>query len=117
MNAARRARIEFFATHAGWCTPPGRMMCAKSLADAEEWREQMELGPLSIEWVDEVDALYEGDSDPWIEERLADGRLVIVGCVVTMGEQIASLGGVVVSSVNDPYCRVIEAQLCSEVRA
>src|SRR6476646_8922589 len=43
MPKTRRARIEWFAATAGYCTPPGRLACAKSLADAEEYFEDNDL--------------------------------------------------------------------------
>jgi hypothetical protein len=126
MNAACRARIRFFADHAGYCTPPGRMVCAKSLADAETFREWAEArGTLSIEWVDD-DLEYLGD-DPSNLAKIADGTYVVLGCVVRYqrplgplagtAEAIESLWGIVVESLHDPYCRVIEAELCSELLA
>jgi len=126
MNAARRARILFFADHAGYATPPGRMVCAKALADAETFREWAEeRGILSVEWVEDEEE-YLGD-DPSDLAKLADGTWVNLGCIVRYqkpagpmagtAEVIESLWGIVVESANDPYCRVIEAELCAEVMA
>lgn len=125
MSASRRARIEFFADHGGYCTPPGRMVCAKSLADAETFKEwAQDNGSLSIKWMEDEEgaSYFEDETD---RARIEDGTYMVLGCVVTyrrpLGplagtvEDVSSLWGIMVSDVSDPYCRVVEAELVSEL--
>jgi hypothetical protein len=110
MNATRRARIRFFADHAGYCTPPGRMVGAKALADAEEWAEGL---GLEAEWEadDNVDVSW---ADAETLARLEDGTYDYLQCGVSFEGRTAGLGGIVVAWGN-PYCRVVEAELFSEI--
>lgn len=120
MNANRRRRIEFFAANGGYATPPGRLVCAKRLADAEEHREALEAeGRIAVRW--------EADEDPdfsWADAetltKLEDGTYEALACLVTIegdGEaRSAGLCGIVIAA-NDPYGRVVEAELTAELLA
>jgi hypothetical protein len=111
MNATRRARIEFFAAHAGYGTPPGRMMCAKSLADAEEWALA---NGVEAEW--EFDPYVDTSwADAETLAKLDDGTYEYLQCGVSFGERTAGLGGIVVDINDKTYPRVVEAELFSEL--
>ena len=121
MTPTLRAAIQFFAEHACYCTPPGRMACAKSLAIAEQrakemgltfvwepecepWDGEYPLAPTDLlEWV----ACYQrtevcAHSDSGMCDRPKCARM------------LASLGMVATTGYSDPYRRVIEAELASE---
>lgn len=127
MNAARRARINFFAANAGCATPPGRLVCAKALADAETFREWAEdHGTLTVEWVpDEDPDLSWADAETF--RKLEAGVYEVLGCIVTYQapapgplagtvELTESLWGIVVEP-GDNYQRVVEAELVLELTA
>lgn len=111
-RTARQARILFFAKHSGY-----GMVAAKSLADAEEWREAMEeAGRLTVTWEHDQDAdLSWADAETL--DNIARGIWHVSGCVVTLdGEHVASLWGIV-RGYGDPYMTVVEAELCSQAMA
>jgi len=51
----RQKQIQFFQEHAGYCTPPGRMACAKALADAETLADELDL---HVTWEYEQENFY-----------------------------------------------------------
>jgi hypothetical protein len=113
---AIRDAVRFFADHAGYATPPGRMACAASLAEAECRAERV---GLVYRW--------EEDQDPdwsWREEGVPDYPMLC--CLVfdprDLKHPLASLGGIDLGAEgtfnsHDPYRRVIEAELASEAFA
>jgi hypothetical protein len=110
MNASRRARIHFFADHAGHVTPPGRLLAAKSLADAEEWAQANDL---TATWeFDEYADLSWADEDTLAQ--LENGTYEVLSATVTTGDATFSLSGIM-TSFGDPYARVVEAELFSEL--
>lgn len=142
MATVDRSAFRFFFAHAGYSSPPGRAACALSLARAEALLERaVALEVASVEWVDD-DAPYDpGDVDSpedvarWFESGRWTGPF---GCVVAthaqpedFGERFRvwdpdrrrepiateSLWGIVVGSrgTDDPYCRVVAAELASEL--
>lgn len=103
--------IQFFREHAGYSTPPGRLMCAKALAEAEAFG--IELG-LEVKWIDDEDADLSW-ADKKTISKLEHGQL---GCFIAYieddsGKVIASLGGIV-CEWKDAYRRVVEAELYQE---
>jgi hypothetical protein len=106
-----RRAWNFHREHAGYCTPPGRAMCALGLARAE-------LAMRELDW--------EGrwDYDPDIvtttmddqRERIASGETVYLVAWIEneQGDWLASCGGIEVTSEDDPYMRVMYAELASE---
>jgi hypothetical protein len=120
MTPAMRKRIRFFADNAGYCTPPGRMVCAKHLADAEAFAE--EIG-LTCEWEYENEdwMSFAGDPEEEYRENFASGKWVCMYAVVRGDnrEVLASLGGIVIghSRADDNYRRVVEAELFQEAIA
>jgi len=93
---------------------------ALSLARSEELldRAQSE-GVATVEWLDD-DFPYEHGfySDDEIRAKFASNEWTgPYYCVVTAGDAVASLGGIVVGprNLNDPYCRVVEAELAAEI--
>lgn len=117
----RRAAFRFFLNHAGYSTPPGRAVCALELARAEQlFREAESLGVASVEWLyddmpyDPGDVCTEEEARERFESNEWTGPF---GCVVTCGDDVASLWGIVVGSrgTDDPYCRVVAAELASEL--
>jgi len=122
ISAALRQSFGFMLTHAGYCTPPGRAVCALDLARAELLLADAETeGAAAVEWV--------WDDEPWDEgmeisadeaaRRFESGEWTgPLGCVVRIGDDVAaSLWGIVVGSrgTDDPYCRVVAAELAREI--
>lgn len=119
MTPTMRAAIEFFAENAGYCTPPGRMACARDLARAES--EGSRRGWV-VEWSPDPDC----DRD-WVGDgfdcacersykravfRARDGWECFCESAVLWapGEVlIGSLGGI--CSADSSYRRVISAEL------
>ena len=104
-------RFRFFLEHAGYCTPPGRAVCAMALARAEE---RAETEGLSVTWED--------DDLPWDGDCPAPAILQYA-CVYEPCDDadppyrrsiLAGLGGIGLASWRDPYVRVVEAELFSE---
>ena len=96
----------FFMEHAGYATPPGRAVCAASLARAEE---HAEAAGLTFEW------LWDADADlSWMDEAEAAREHEVLGCIVRGpdGEHLASLWGIVDADAG--YRRVVEAELAAE---
>lgn len=100
----------FFYTHAGYSYDPkteseeqGRSRCAKQLAWAERYAQ---LNGWSYEWKD--------DDVPWD----ADGPepRYLLGCILrnASGTVLASLWHIGLNRLNDPYRRVVEAELALE---
>ncbi len=119
IGSERREAFRFFVEQAGYATPPGRAVCALELARAEALlREAVELGAASVEWVEDLEPL---DSDDTVTiAMLDDGSLVgPAGCIVQVGDAERSLWGIVLiapsASGDDPYMRVVEAELASEL--
>jgi hypothetical protein len=102
-----RRAWQFFMEYAGYATPPGRAVCAASLARSEEQAKAVEL---AFEWVtDECPDLS------WMDEAGAAKEHDVLGCVARGpgGEHLASLWGIV--DAGAIYRRVIEAELAAEV--
>ena len=112
MDSKMKERIRFFAANAGYSVPPGRMACAKSLAEAEALAE--EIG-LTVTW--ETDQYP--DLDFCIEKDRKDfeaGRFEILSAHIEGdgGEILASLGGIWIKPSDKSYRRVVEAELFQE---
>lgn len=106
-------RQRFFYEHAGWSVPPGKAACARALARAEKYAERH---GWRYEWCDDPDfEAYCACDDPACTAKTGPAY----GCVLTIdGEQHASLWGITFAKgkdfANDPYGRVIQAELASE---
>lgn len=107
-----RSAWRFFQQHAGYSVPPGRAMCALSLARAERAGKEAGLtfvwdhdGNDSSEWSD--------DPEPWLTWECL--------CYDANEDVVASLCGIDFgrdgTPWNDPYKRVVEAELASEALA
>ena len=112
MNARQR-RIVFFQEHGGYCTPPGRMVCAKSLADGEEAAESAG-AVYTWEYDDDADASFvetwpEKDQREWREK---EHECLWVALRGPDGELLSSLSGIF--DPDNDYRRVVEAELASE---
>lgn len=109
----RQRGIAWFAEHAGYAMPPGRMVCARELFDAEElanangWDVTLE-----TEWGPDL-----GDHAYWCErERKHAEHEHKVYAVVLRGENSETLA--CIGNVIDPdrdYLRVLRAELASEL--
>ena len=127
--AKLREAFQFFMDHAGYATPPGREACALSLARAESWAKAREdAGALQYliedEDMDPADSFTEPDdiafarAHPWLCLALQAKRAPCDRCGLGGGwETVASIGGVSVKSMNDPYIRVLKAELAHEAMA
>lgn len=104
-----RSDWQFFMNHAGYATPPGRVVCAALLARAEVRAQE---AGLTFEWVWDDDADLSLMTD---REREKDHE--VMGCVVHApeGQVLASLWGVTDPDRN--YIRVVEAELALEALA
>lgn len=115
-----RKAFQFFSEHAGGIVGE-RAKGAIALARAEQLLERaIGLGVASCEWVDDCEPYDPGDVDSpedvarWFESGAWTGPF---GCVLNVGDAGASLWGIVVGSrgTDDPYCRVVAAELACEV--
>ena len=118
MNKSMKEAIKFFAANAGYAEPPGRLACAKSLAEAEV--KAQEYG-LQVNWEDD----YDSDTSWMDAEQLKDfeaGDLVPF-CLrifnADNSEVLAALGGIFlyVHKDNDDTKRVYEAECFQEAVA
>jgi hypothetical protein len=115
-----RRAWNFHREHGGYCTPPGRAMCA--LISARDELRGKEEG-LTFRWTedDSPDTSWL-DQEGWEKEKqdYENGDLLILGCYVEhedLDQYAVSLWGISVYSWQDPYCRVVEAELASEALA
>ena len=122
MTPTLREAIRFFAEHAGYFTPPGRMACAKKLALAEE--RAKDLG-LHFAWEEEQDE-WDGDCPlastdllEWCacyDRAPSDDRWRNISGA-PKARCLASLCMIATTGYRDPYRRVVEAELASEALA
>ena len=119
-----RPAFRFFLEHAGYCTPPGRAVCALSLARAEA---QLQASDLQVVELPDDERAYCDCDDPHCQYHEGSKRdwdtlcVAIVRPCVEHGvecrhtEWLASLSGIL-----DPdrdYLRVVRAELASELDA
>ena len=108
----------FFAKHAGYVTPPGRMTCARELAKAERWAE----GILTFEWEWDDGPVF--GCEPCEHRRVCrdkhceqcpqdnhEHEILAVSSRYADGSQGPSLCGI---EGDEDYRRVVEAELASE---
>jgi len=113
-----RHRYEFFRDHAGYATPPGRVACALQLARAEREYEARDDVRIDWDWDPDPDTSWADESE---HAKFDREEWEILRCVVeTFDEDGAtvnevSLYGIVVTGPNDPYCRVVQAELYTEL--
>lgn len=123
MTTQLRNRYDFFRAHAGYIVGENAAG-ALDLARAEEVLDRAQCeGVASVEWHD--------DDLPWDEgtEISADEAAAKFAsnewtgpfiCIIRIGEDVvASLSGIVVgpANLNDPYCRVVAAELALELQS
>jgi hypothetical protein len=109
-------REQFFYDNAGWSEPPGREQCARELAAAEVamddrgWRAIVDEDP-DGPWDDDCDSVG-------MVER---GEAVCLEVILLSDDHkpcahnvLGSLCNIIVSSADDPYIRVVTAELASE---
>lgn len=109
MTPEIRTATRWFQEHAGWCTPPGRMICAQGLAYTEAAVDKLEsLGVLKVSWT------YDDDPDlSWMTEReRANVQDVLILEIEALGE-VSALCGIV--DPDDDYRRVLVAEVASEI--
>lgn len=113
--------IRWFADRCGYCVPPGRMACAKSLHDASELLDEARysLRVAEIRWdpSDFIDDL--GDEDEDTQRKLYNGELTVEDCSLWIGEEcVASLGQIILGSTqaDDNYRKIVEAELAQEAK-
>ncbi|MGH8576039.1 MAG: hypothetical protein ACREXX_06510 [Gammaproteobacteria bacterium] len=104
-----RRRFQFFLKHDGYCTPPGRAVCALHSAkvdDLKEWLESEERIRFEWRWDDDADW-------SWMDEREKQKKHEVHGCVLFVdGEVEDSLWGIF--DPDNHYRRIIEKDLLSE---
>jgi hypothetical protein len=119
MNDLRGA-FRFHLEHGGYCTPPGHAACALEAARAElRLAELVDDERANVEWVDDDQPYDPGDvcTDDGARAKFESNEWTgPFGCVVTIDGEQESLWGIVVGprGTDDPYCRVVEAELASE---
>jgi hypothetical protein len=119
MSADTLKRAQFFATHAGYATPPGRAACALNLARAEERGEAM---GLEVLWTEEEEESWDGDCPApkillWGAVYRAEDINARTGEACSHASSLAAIGMVGVDSWQDPSLRVVEAELLSDALA
>ena len=116
-----RKPFKFFHEYAGYCVGH-KAEGAISLARAERARlEAEDEGVASIEWVDDPEPYDHGFlSDEEVAAKFESNEWTgPYGCVLRVGDDVvASLWGIVLGQwgTNDPYARVVEAELSEEAR-
>lgn len=121
----RRRQIEFFAAHAGYSTPPGRMACAKNLADAETYANDQGWEYLIMDDDERAYCYCDNPKCPYhegSEKDQNDGwRTVAIvlyapcaehGISCKHAKALASLSGIM--DPDDQYIRVVQAELAAE---
>jgi hypothetical protein len=101
---------QFFWDHAGWSYDPaaetsdhGKAFCAMSLASAER----------RLARADDCEVTWEDDPHPWDGDTEWNGPVYVA--VLRKGDDVIGvLGGIAMESLDDPYRRVIEAELALE---
>jgi hypothetical protein len=114
-----RKAFRFFHENAGYVVGE-RAIGAAALARAEaRLDEAIDNGSATVKW--------EWDDEPYDHGYMTDKEVAAkfesnewtgpYGCTVTVGEETESLWGIVVGprGTDDPYCRVIAAELAEEV--
>jgi hypothetical protein len=104
----RQQQIRFFAENAGYATPPGRMACAKALADAENFASAHDW-EVSWEWDEGGDL---GDHDYWCGREDCSHEIECAILRDPHGNVLASLGSII--DADRAYRRVVAAELASE---
>lgn len=110
-------RWRFFMAHAGYATPPGRAMCALSLARAERWLSDH--SELTVIWYDDDDPdLSWMDDDERRKDHTVECCAIVRACAdhgldCKHARFIASLGNIVDADAN--YQRLVSAELASEI--
>lgn len=121
IDSKTRAAIEFFAGNAGYCTPPGRMVCARDLARAEA--EGSRRGWV-VGWEPETECFCgEFDYDcPCINRRTNTHGYCACSAAILYSDWgdrpadiIGSLGGI--CSADLAYQRVVSAELMLDALA
>lgn len=111
----REEAVAFFLEHAGWSYNPrtetaedGRRRGAEDLADAEAWAESRGL---------EVDWMADNDADTSC--ACGEDHGPAYGAVLRAEDRTAleSLWGITLDGWDDPYRRVVAAELALEARA
>lgn len=106
--------IQFFQEWAGWCTPPGKMACARSLAQAEA---DADLLGFTFEWVIDEDGCIGCDCGDKRCKCSSGAEHETLACVCrdNKGAVLASLCGICEPSRE--YKRVVQAELAVEALA
>ena len=114
MNAQLRESFRFHLQHGGYSVPPGRAMCALQMVRAEQTARDLNL---KVRWEEEdIEPDFDDERD---NAAIRSGKLDWLFAYVpdpTTSERyavLASLGGIAVRP-NDPYRRVVEAELYAE---
>ncbi len=106
---------QFFYDNAGWAYDPkwetpehGKAVCAILLAKAERTLKQK--SDVTVEW--------EYDPEPWDGDVEWDGPVYVAIMIRETDESgreiLSNLGGIAMTNLDDPYRRVIEAELALE---
>lgn len=104
---AMQKRIQFFAEHAGYATPPGKMGTAKLLAKAEEWASAE---GVEFQVYDDPDADLSFMSE---EEQREPHEVIQIIATHPENGRTAALSGIVDATPN--YRRVVAAELALEL--
>lgn len=107
--------FQFFRDHAGYCTPPGKLECAKRLAEAEAFATELGLG---VKWEYEQESwmIFAGDPKSEYRRKFKSGEWEVFYAYVEGdgGEILASLGGIILGPNSKNDRRVYEAELFQE---
>lgn len=107
--------VQFFAANAGYATPPGRMVCAKHLAEAEALADSL---GLEVKWEYDTDADLSWCTKKDLED-IKRGAIEVLQAYIRddAGNCLANLGGVSIHIDDKNYRRVVEAELKQEAIA
>jgi len=110
-NTIKAKAWRFFKENAGYCTPPGRVVCAMHLAKAEYQAQQI---GMHFEWYPDEGADWSWlDQKGWEKEKAKTHEVYYCLAKDRNGEVVAALHGIFDPDLHN-YRRVVEAELASE---
>lgn len=111
-------KIEFFFEHAGYSRKPRQSETAGKAISAVRYSRAEELGRhhgYRVEWTEDPDADLSWASPEQLEE-IKNGKIRMINAYLfdEDGSMVEGMGGIAVTGNDDPYMRVVAAELMME---